>query len=165
MGRCMKKKRQEKIIEIINQFEVETQEDLARYLNEAGYSVTQATVSRDIREMSLVKVPGVRVKQRYMVSKEGSGAGVNGFGKQYAGVLQDGVVSMEQAGNLLVIKTVSGMAMAVAAAIDAMSLDGLVGSIAGDDTILCAIRKEEMVAGVMKSMQLLINSMSSPEKT
>lgn len=165
MGRCMKKKRQEKIIEIINQFEVETQEDLARYLNEAGYSVTQATVSRDIREMSLVKVPGVKVKQRYMVSKEGSGAGVNGFGKQYAGVLQDGVVSMEQAGNLLVIKTVSGMAMAVAAAIDAMSLEGLVGSIAGDDTILCAIRKEEMVAGVMKSMQLLINSMSSPEKT
>lgn len=165
MGRCMKKKRQEKIIEIINQFEVETQEDLARYLNEAGYPVTQATVSRDIREMSLVKVPGVKVKQRYMVSKEGSGAGVNGFGKQYAGVLQDGVVSMEQAGNLLVIKTVSGMAMAVAAAIDAMSLEGLVGSIAGDDTILCAIRKEEMVAGVMKSMQLLINSMSSPEKT
>lgn len=161
----MKKKRQEKIIEIINQFEVETQEDLARYLNEAGYSVTQATVSRDIREMSLVKVPGVKVKQRYMVSKEGSGTGVNGFGKQYASVLQDGVVSMEQAGNLLVIKTVSGMAMAVAAAIDAMSLEGLVGSIAGDDTILCAIRKEEMVAGVMKSMQLLINSMSSPEKT
>lgn len=161
----MKKKRQEKIIEIINQFEVETQEDLARYLNEAGYSVTQATVSRDIREMSLTKVPGVKVKQRYMVSKEGNGTGGGGFGKQYAGVLQDGVVSMEPAGNLLVIKTVSGMAMAVAAAIDAMSLEGLVGSIAGDDTILCAIQKEEMVAGVMKSMQLLINSMSSPEKT
>lgn len=157
----MKKKRQEKIIEIINQFEVETQEDLARYLNEAGYSVTQATVSRDIREMSLMKVPGINVKQRYMVSEDVNGSGVSRFGKQYAGVLQDGVVSMEQAGNLLVIKTVSGMAMAVAAAIDAMSLEGMVGSIAGDDTILCAIKKEEMVDGVMKSMQMLINSMSS----
>lgn len=154
----MKKKRQEKIIEIINEYEVETQEDLARYLNEAGYSVTQATVSRDIRDMSLVKVPGVRVKQRYMLSSEGGG-GSSGFSKQYAGVLQDGVVSMEQAGNLLVIKTVSGMAMAVAAAIDAMNLEGIVGSIAGDDTILCAIKTEDMVEGVMESMQSLISSM------
>ena len=64
----MKKKRQEKIIEIIHKYEVETQEDLARYLNQAGYSVTQATVSRDIRDMSLVKVPGVRVRQRYMTA-------------------------------------------------------------------------------------------------
>lgn len=161
----MKKKRQEKIIEIINEYEVETQEDLAHYLNEAGYSVTQATVSRDIREMSLIKVPGVTVKQRYMVSREGNSAGVNGPGRQYAGVLQDGVVSMEQAGNLLVIKTASGMAMAVAAAVDAMNLEGLVGSIAGDDTIMCAIKKEEMVAGVIKSMQMLINSMSPKEGT
>ena len=111
----MKKKRQEKIIEIINQYEVETQEDLARYLNEAGYSVTQATVSRDIREMSLVKVPGIRAKQRYMTAARGSGTSA-GFGRQYASVLQDGVVSMEQAGNLLVIRTQSGMAMAAAAA-------------------------------------------------
>ncbi len=156
----MKKKRQEKIIEIISQNEVETQEDLARYLNEAGYSVTQATVSRDIREMSLVKVPGVRTKQCYTVSHEGSGGGSSGFGRQYSGVLQDGVVSMEQAGNLLVIKTVSGMAMAVAAAIDAMNLDGIVGSIAGDDTILCAIKTEEKVKEVMERMQTLISSMA-----
>lgn len=156
----MKKKRQEKIIEIISQNEVETQEDLARYLNQAGYSVTQATVSRDIREMSLVKVPGMRTKQCYTVPKESSGGGSSGLGRQYSGVLQDGVVSMEQAGNLLVIKTVSGMAMAVAAAIDAMSLDGIVGSIAGDDTILCAIKTEEKVKEVMERMQTLISSMS-----
>lgn len=156
----MKKKRQEKIIEIINQYEVETQEDLARYLNEAGYSVTQATVSRDIRELSLVKVPGVRAKQCYTVSTEGGGGGSSGLGKRYSGVLQDGVVSMEQAGNLLVIKTVSGMAMAVAAAIDAMQLEGIVGSIAGDDTILCAIKTEEQVVEVMESMQTLISSMT-----
>ncbi len=156
----MKKQRQEKIMEIIREHEVETQEDLARFLNEAGYSVTQATVSRDIREMSLIKVPGIRVKQRYTVSTEGGGGGSSGFGRQYTGVLQDGVVSMEQAGNLLVIKTVSGMAMAVAAAIDAVKLEGIVGSIAGDDTILCAVKTEEQVASVMDSMQALIHSMA-----
>lgn len=155
----MKKKRQEKIIEIINKYEVETQEDLARYLNNAGYSVTQATVSRDIRDMSLVKVPGIRVKQRYTVATEGGGGGSSGLGKRYASVLQDGVVSMEQAGNLLVIKTASGMAMAVAAAIDAMNLDGMVGSIAGDDTIMCAIKTEAMVKQVMDEMQSLITQM------
>ncbi len=147
-------------MEIIRENEVETQEDLARHLNEAGYSVTQATVSRDIREMSLIKVPGIRVKQRYTVSTEGGGGGSSGFGRQYTGVLQDGVVSMEQAGNLLVVKTVSGMAMAVAAAIDAVKLEGIVGSIAGDDTILCAVKTEEQVASVMESMQSLIHSMT-----
>ena len=146
-------------MEIIRENEVETQEDLARHLNEAGYSVTQATVSRDIREMSLIKVPGIRVKQRYTVSTEGGGGGSSGFGRQYTGVLQ-GVVSMEQAGNLLVVKTVSGMAMAVAAAIDAVKLEGIVGSIAGDDTILCAVKTEEQVASVMESMQSLIHSMA-----
>lgn len=155
----MKKKRQEKIIEIIRENEVETQEDLARYLNEAGYSVTQATVSRDIREMSLIKVPGIRVKQRYTVSTEGGGGGSSGFGRQYTGVLQDGVVSMEQAGNLLVVKTVSGMAMAVAAAIDAASIEGIVGSIAGDDTILCAIKTENQVESVIRRLQSMIQSM------
>ncbi len=151
----MKKKRQEKIIEIINQYEVETQEDLARYLNEAGYSVTQATVSRDIREMSLVKVPGIRAKQRYMTAARGSGTSA-GFGRQYASVLQDGVVSMEQAGNLLVIRSQSGMAMAAAAAIDAMKLEGIVGSIAGDDTIMCAVKTEEMVTHVMAELRQCI---------
>lgn len=150
----MKKKRQEKIIEIIQKYEVETQEDLAKYLNRSGYAVTQATVSRDIRELSLTKVPGVHVRQRYMAASD-SGGGGSGGGVQirYAGVLQDGVVSMDQAGNLLVIKTVSGMAMAVAAAVDAMHLDGIVGSIAGDDTVMCAIQAEDMVEPIRKKIQ------------
>nr|MBP3599021.1 arginine repressor [Eubacterium sp.] len=154
----MKRKRQEKIIELISEYEVETQEDLARFLNEAGYSVTQATVSRDIRELSLVKVPGMKVKQRYTVATEGGGGGSSGFSKRYVGVLQDGVVSMEQAGNLLVVKTVSGMAMAVAAAIDGMNLEGMVGSIAGDDTIMCAIKTEETVPQVMDQLKQMIRS-------
>ncbi len=150
----MKKKRQEKIIEIITKYEVETQEELAKKLNEAGYSVTQATVSRDIREMSLVKIPGIRVKQRYTSPVEHAGVSM---GKHYTGVLQDGVVSMEQAGNILVIKTVSGMAMAVAAAIDDVKPEGMVGSIAGDDTVMCAIKSEEKVRQVMRCIQQLID--------
>lgn len=159
----MKKRRQEKIIELIREHEIETQEDLARFLTEAGYSVTQATVSRDIRELSLEKVPGTHAKQRYAVASEGGGGGggSSGFGKRYAGVLQDGVVSMETAGNLLVIKTVGGMAMAVAAAIDALHLDGIVGSIAGDDTIMCAIKTEEGVRKVRHSLQTNIAQMKT----
>lgn len=153
----MKKRRQQEIIDIIHRYEVETQEDLARYLNEAGYSVTQATVSRDIREMSLVKVPGVRVRQRYMTAADagGGGSGNRGGGleRRYAGVLQDGIVSMEQAGNLLVIRTVGGMAMAVAAAVDALKMDGIVGSIAGDDTIMCAVKTPDQVGRVMAELR------------
>ena len=104
----MKKKRQEQIIEIIQNHEVETQEDLAGYLTEAGYAVTQATVSRDIRELSLEKVPGQKVRQKYaMRSTIPVAAEIKHPAAQpanrYATLLQDGIVSMEQAGNLLVI--------------------------------------------------------------
>ena len=112
----MKKKRQEQIIEIIQNHEVETQEDLAGYLTEAGYAVTQATVSRDIRELSLEKVPGQKVRQKYaMRSTIPVAAEIKHPAAQpanrYAALLQDGIVSMEQAGNLLVIKTAVGKSM------------------------------------------------------
>lgn len=155
----MKKVRQEKILEIIKRQEVETQEELAELLRAEGFAVTQATVSRDIRELALNKVPGSKARQRYRQGL-GDSVGSQGLGKQYTGVLSDGLVSMEQAGNLLVIKTVSGMAMAVAAAVDALHLEGIVGSIAGDDTILCAIKTEEQVKKVMASLQTTIDSMS-----
>ena len=157
----MKKKRQEQIIEIIQNHEVETQEVLAGYLTEAGYSVTQATVSRDIRELSLQKVPGQKVRQKYAMrgavpvaaeSKHPAGQPAN----RYATLLQDGIVSMDQAGNLLVIKTAVGMAMAVAAALDAMEIEGIIGCIAGDDTIMCAVKTENMVQNVIDNLQNLI---------
>lgn len=157
----MKKKRQEQIIEIIQNHEVETQEDLARYLTEAGYAVTQATVSRDIRELSLEKVPGQKVRQKYaMRSTIPVAAEIKHPAAQpanrYAALLQDGIVSMEQAGNLLVIKTAVGMAMAVAAALDAMEIEGIIGCIAGDDTIMCAVKTEKMVQNVIENLQNLI---------
>ena len=157
----MKKKRQEQIIEIIQNHEVETQEDLAGYLTEAGYAVTQATVSRDIRELSLEKVPGQKVRQKYaMRSTIPVAAEIKHPAAQpanrYAALLQDGIVSMEQAGNLLVIKTAVGMAMAVAAALDAMEIEGIIGCIAGDDTIMCAVKTETMVQNVIENLQNLI---------
>ena len=157
----MKKKRQEQIIEIIQNHEVKTQEDLAGYLTEAGYAVTQATVSRDIRELSLEKVPGQKVRQKYaMRSTIPVAAEIKHPAAQpanrYATLLQDGIVSMEQAGNLLVIKTAVGMAMAVAAALDAMEIEGIIGCIAGDDTIMCAVKTEKMVQNVIENLQNLI---------
>ena len=157
----MKKKRQEQIIEITQNHEVETQEDLAGYLTEAGYAVTQATVSRDIRELSLEKVPGQKVRQKYaMRSTIPVAAEIKHPAAQpanrYATLLQDGIVSMEQAGNLLVIKTAVGMAMAVAAALDAMEIEGIIGCIAGDDTIMCAVKTEKMVQNVIENLQNLI---------
>ena len=154
----MKKKRQEQIIQ---NHEVETQEDLAGYLTEAGYAVTQATVSRDIRELSLEKVPGQKVRQKYaMRSTIPVAAEIKHPAAQpanrYATLLQDGIVSMEQAGNLLVIKTAVGMAMAVAAALDAMEIEGIIGCIAGDDTIMCAVKTEKMVQNVIENLQNLI---------
>lgn len=132
----MKKTRHRKIVEIIEKKDVETQEELAGYLKEAGFAVTQATVSRDIRELKLSKVPTGGGKQKYVILKQDD----SHMGDKYIRVLRDGFISMDMAQNILVIKTVSGMAMAVAAALDALKFSEVVGCIAGDDTIMVAVR-------------------------
>lgn len=148
----MKRIRQAKILELINQYEIETQEELAKRLLEAGLTVTQATISRDIRELSLTKVPGQNGRPKY-VSMDYGNVTSSVFTDRYARVLQDGMLSIEQADNIVVIKTVSGMAMAVAAAVDALGIEEIVGSIAGDDTIMCAVKTASMVPAVMEKMQ------------
>ena len=140
----MKLERHSKIVELIEKYEIETQDELAEYLEEAGFRVTQATVSRDIRELKLTKVQGENGRQRYVVMQnQGS------FSDKYIRILRDGFLSMDMAQNILVVKTVSGMAMAVAAAIDAMKLKEIVGSIAGDDTIMMAVKTAEDTQCVM----------------
>ena len=141
----MKKDRHQKIKELVEQYEIETQEELADKLKEAGYVVTQATVSRDIRELKLSKIPMGAGRQKYAVLSNND----HYLGDKYIRVLRDGFVSMDMAQNILVIKTVSGMAMAVAAALDAMKLKEVVGSIAGDDTIMMAVRTVEDTQAVM----------------
>ncbi len=149
----MKPERHAKIIEIIGQYAVETQEELAERLNGAGFKVTQATVSRDIRELKLSKVM-MDGKQRYVAVQNEAGR----MGEKYIGILREGFVSMSMAQNILVIKTVSGMAMAVGAALDAMHWGEVVGCIAGDDTIFCAIRSTDDTLLVMEKLKKLIKS-------
>jgi len=148
----VKSSRQNKIVEIVKKYHVETQEELAEYLTRAGFAVTQATVSRDIRELKLTKVQTESGRQKYAVL-QGAGAGLN---DRMVRVLKDAFVSMDQAQNILVIKTVSGMAMAAAAALDSLEIESLVGCIAGDDTIMCAIRTEADTELVMKKISSLV---------
>ena len=132
--------------ELVEQFDIETQEELADKLKEAGYTVTQATISRDIRELKLSKIPMGDGRQKYAILAHSD----HYLGEKYIRDLKDGFVSMDMAQNILVVKTVSGMAMAVAAAIDAMKLKEIVGSIAGDDTIMMAVRTVEDTQIVME---------------
>ncbi len=135
----MKKNRHDKIIEIINNYDVETQDQLAGLLKDAGYDVTQATVSRDIRQMKLTKQVTSDGKQKYVYST----ADPEVMHDKYLNVLRAGFVSVTDAQNILVVKTVSGMAMALATAIDALDIPEVVGCIAGDDTIFVAIKSNE----------------------
>ncbi|MBQ9928904.1 MAG: arginine repressor [Lachnospiraceae bacterium] len=148
----MKKNRHRKIKELIEQFEIETQEELVDRLKEAGYEVTQATVSRDIREMKLSKIPMKDGRQKYTVLVHND----HYLSDKYIRVLKDGFVSMDMAQNILVIKTVSGMAMAVAAAVDAMKLKEIVGSIAGDDTIMVAVRTVDDTKSIMEEIRSVL---------
>lgn len=136
----LKRTRHNKILEIITRQEIETQEELAGQLKLEGFDVTQATVSRDIRELKLTKMPTGKGKQKYIVLRQEETIRME---DKYIRVLQDGFTSVAMAQNILVVKTVSGMAMAVAAAIDAMQFQEVVGSIAGDDTIMMAVRSVE----------------------
>ena len=150
----MKVSRQSKIIELINKYDIETQEDLADLLTQAGYAVTQATISRDIRELKLTKVSTDDGRQKYIVLNNTE----TGMSDKYVRVLREGFLSMDMAQNIIVIKTVSGMAMAVAAALDALHISGIMGCIAGDDTLMCVIKTNEETVTVMEKLNKLINS-------
>lgn len=148
----MKKIRHAKIIEMIQKHDVETQEELANYLREAGLAVTQATVSRDIKELKLSKIPMRNGRQKYIILKQED----SHLGDKYIRVLRDGFSSMDMAQNILVVKTVSGMAMAVAAALDAMRFPEIVGCIAGDDTIFVAVRTVEETQALMENIRTML---------
>ncbi len=146
-------------MEIITEQDVETQEDLADRLREAGFHVTQATVSRDIRELRLSKVPDGHGRQKYATAGKDIIADRDGISveRRYIHVLREGFASMDRAQNLVVIKTVSGMAMAVAAALDAMEFDEVLGCIAGDDTIMVASRTEEDAGALIHKIQGMLD--------
>ena len=135
----MKRNRQEKLLELISRYEIETQDELIECLKEHGYDVTQATVSRDIRELKIAKMTTGRGTYRYVLPKQSEGAKTMRFNS----ALVDSIISVDYACNLVVLKTYPGLANAVAAGIDSMSLQSVLGSVAGDDTTLVAVRDED----------------------
>ena len=145
----MKIKRHNEILELIKSREIGTQEELLDLLKNKGYDVTQATISRDIRELNLTKVNnGNRQKYAVIVKDEE-------FSDKYVRVLKEGFVSMLSSGNLIVLKTVVGMAMAVATAIDALEMPEIIGCIAGDDTIFIAVSENSSTVDVMNKLKKL----------
>ncbi|MCD8150104.1 MAG: arginine repressor [Clostridiales bacterium] len=148
----MKEHRQAKILEIIRRQDVDTQEELCAILNREGFRVTQATVSRDIRELKLTKISQGGGKKKYVMLSDMGGEGDD----KYYRVFRDGVVSIDMAQNILVLRTVSGMAMAVALAVDMMDCREVVGSIAGDDTVMCAVRTVGETEALMQRLRGLL---------
>lgn len=150
----MKQKRQNEILRLIAEHDIGTQEELAFRLREAGFDVTQATVSRDIRELKLSKVSTGAGSQKYVAFHREEGT----LGDKYSRVLKEGFASMGMAETMVVVRTVSGMAMAVAAALDAMKMDEIVGTIAGDDTIMMAVRTKADTQLVMEKIEEIVNN-------
>lgn len=136
----MKSKRHETILEIISDKDIETQEELIAALAGAGFKVTQATVSRDIRELKLVKVTSESGKYKY-TAPSAKGEGVQ---QAYSAAFAASVKSVDSALNTVVIKTYPGLAQAVAAGIDALSDIEIMGCVAGDDTIFALTRSEDI---------------------
>ena len=151
----MKIARHAQIIKLINQYDIETQEELAKKLEESGFAVTQATISRDIRQLKLTKVPKENGGSRYAVLQNAPSE----VGSRYARVLKDAYISVDLAKNILVIKTVSGMAMAAAAAFDEMNWNEIVGCIGGDDTILCVARDDDAALVAAERLKKMVDGM------
>lgn len=135
----MKKRRQSKILELIKNYNIETQEELTERLRGEGFDVTQATASRDIRELNLVKVSAGGNSYKYAESSKDDMK----ISVKYRNILKETLVSVDFACNMIVLKTYSGMAQAAAAAIDNMGWSEIVGSVAGDDTIIMVMRSDE----------------------
>lgn len=149
----MKHARQEKILQIITENTVETQEQLIEKLTEAGFNVTQATVSRDVRELKLTKISCGFGVYKYVVSNKDT----HSHSAKFLNMLKEMVTAVDHAGNLVVVKTYPGMAQAAAAALDSMEYPEIIGSIAGDDTVLLVIRSAEATRAFSLELQGLIN--------
>ena len=150
----MKTKRHSKILELISEKDIATQEDLLVYLRESGFDVTQATVSRDIKELRLVKTMVSDGKYRYSPATSDSNADVS---TKYA-VFNQSAKSVDYANNMIVIKCYTGMANAACAVLDAMNHEGVVGTLAGDDTIFIACRTENAASAVKDELLSLLKS-------
>lgn len=149
----MKGKRQAEILRIISENDVETQEQLLTALRLRGFHSTQATISRDIKEMHLIKELTGSGAYRYAVSERKTSLN---FAGRLRTILKEGVTAFDFAQNIVVVKTMPGLAPAAGAALDTMELPGMVGSLAGDDTVILIMRTNEIAAEFCREMYKLI---------
>ena len=150
----MKSKRQAEILRIIEEVDVETQDQLLAELKARGVSSTQATISRDIKELHLIKELTSYGTYKYVVS--GRKTSLN-FAGRLRTIFKEGVTSFDRAQNIVVLKTMPGLASAACAAIDGMEISGLVGSLAGDDTALLIMRDNEKAASFCEKIHTMLN--------
>ncbi|MCD7858680.1 MAG: arginine repressor [Firmicutes bacterium] len=150
----MKSQRQAKIMEIISEKEIETQEQLLAELNAAGFRSTQATISRDIKELRIVKELSGFGSYRYTVSSDDVGSS---FSAKLNAIFRECVVSYDYAQNMLVIRTLPGLASAAASAIDAMGLSVVLGTLAGDDTVFAVMRDNNAAAAFYGEIKNLLS--------
>ena len=149
----MKTRRHAKILELIKEHDIDTQDELLRHLREEGFDVTQATVSRDIKELRLVKTLSRVGKYRYSTGSENT----NDMSSKFYSLFADSVLSVEAAQNMLVIRCMTGMAQAVCASLDSMHWPGFVGTLAGDDTIFIVCRTDTDATTSQEEFRKLIN--------
>ena len=149
----MKTIRQQKILELIKENVFDTQEDLQQKLKECGFNVTQATVSRDIRELGIIKSDGEDGVYKYRAGKDPEQGKING---KLSLILRQAVSKVSCANNLVVLKTYTGMGSAAGAAIDAMELDGVIGTLAGDDTVLVVTKDNDDANFVIEELNFLL---------
>lgn len=149
----MKSIRHTKILELIEKYNIETQDELIGFLKDAGYHVTQATVSRDIKDLRLVKTLGPGGRYRYTI--EAAAAKVERSDK-FISLFTESVVSIDYAGNIAVIKCHTGTANAACAAFDTMKMEGVVGTISGDDTFLAILRTSEDAAKLCEDLRFIL---------
>ncbi len=150
----MKNKRQEKIIELIGKHDIDTQEMLIAKLSECGFFATQTTVSRDIRELKIVKGMTADGAYKYTLPSYKHSASTPILNS----ALTDSVLKIEKAQNIVVVKTYAGMANALAVCVDALEKDYIVGSVAGDDTILLVIKDNEMAEKVERELKAVFKA-------
>ena len=150
----MKERRQARILELISANEIETQEELASYLDLAGFKVTQATVSRDIKELGLIKVSSRSGRQMYT---QAPSTGGDSLADRLVRILRNAVQSIDFTTNFIVIKTFSGGGNAAAAALDSLQLTGIMGTIAGDDTILVIVKEVDETPRIVERLQQMMD--------
>lgn len=144
--------RQRIILDLIENIEIETQEELADYLLERGIDITQATISRDIKELRLVKVLTSNGKYKY-ATMDSQHEGAN---ERLTKIFKSSVLSVDKAGNIIVIKTLPGAAQVCASAVDSFRIEGIAGTIAGDDTIFIAISQMDIIESTLDNIQNLL---------